>query len=332
MNGKILVIASAGGHLTQAMCATSLFDDIVLVSNKINIKDSRIRFSYMIPDTQFNAIIHFFNIFIALYILIRHRPSLIVSTGGPIVLPFALLSKLLCFNFVFIDTLSRVVELSNTGKLLRKYKLYDVFFAQWETVAKANGVRYIGKCFDILDENSDVKKITPVDPPAIPMVLVTLGTCDYPFDRFIELVSTHPLYKSPNVRWILQVGDNSVSVLPENGEVIGLVSRQEMENYVKQASLVISHCGIGSINLMLSYQKRVIFVPRVEKYGEFSDDHQLQIAEEINHPLMTVVHPGNSLPSFSVEGLIKQPRYDLPRDITNREFSRQIYTACNKAS
>ena len=48
MNKKVLVIASAGGHLTQAMCATSQCDEIVLVSNKVNIKKSNISKIYKI--------------------------------------------------------------------------------------------------------------------------------------------------------------------------------------------------------------------------------------------------------------------------------------------
>lgn len=327
----LLVIASAGGHLTQAMCATSEFDDIVLVSNKITITDDRISRAYQIFDTQFNPFIHFINVFFALFILLRHRPKAILSTGGPIVLPFALLAQVLRFRFVFIDTLSRVVELSNTGKLIRKYKLFNLFFSQWEQIAKRNNVQYIGKCFDILNENQEHVSITPLDSPKIPLILVTLGTSDYQFQRLLELISEHPLYKSAKVRWVIQAGDNEVKKHPANGEVVNLVSRQDMEAYVKEASLVVSHCGIGSINLMLSYQKRVFFVPRVEKFSEFSDDHQLQIAQEINHPLMNVVYPNESLPSLSVEDLLTQPRYNVSRDITNRVFAKQIHKVCTRA-
>ena len=38
---KVLVIASAGGHLTQALCATSTCSNIALVSNKKNISNEK---------------------------------------------------------------------------------------------------------------------------------------------------------------------------------------------------------------------------------------------------------------------------------------------------
>jgi UDP-N-acetylglucosamine transferase subunit ALG13 len=41
---------------------------------------------------------------------------------------------------------------------------------------------------------------------------------------------------------------------------------------------VISHAGVGSIMVALSHGKRPIVVPRLERFGEAVDDHQLQVA------------------------------------------------------
>lgn len=153
-NERILIVASAGGHLTQAMCMASLFDDIVLVSNKQFLGSERISSFHKIWDTQHNPLIHLFNVGHAAYILLTERPAAILSTGGPIALPFALVAKIFGYRFVWVDTLSRVVELSNTGRIILRYKLYDVFISQWEEVAKAHGVEYHGKAFDILGENT----------------------------------------------------------------------------------------------------------------------------------------------------------------------------------
>ncbi|WBA81513.1 hypothetical protein [Endozoicomonas sp. GU-1] len=152
MNRKILVIASAGGHLTQALCATALCDEIVLVTNKKNISNVRIRRIYKIFDTQKNPIIHFINIFFAIIVLLRERPKSVFSTGGPICLPFALLCKLFRIRFVYLDTLSRVVELSNSGKLIYRFKLYNCFICQWKDVAQQyEGIEYYGTTFDLSD-------------------------------------------------------------------------------------------------------------------------------------------------------------------------------------
>lgn len=149
----VLVIASSGGHLTQAMCAISLVErELVLVSNKNMLVDSPFSRIYTISDTQRNPFIHLYNLFHAMKIVVSERPVAIFSTGGPICLPFALLSKLAGIRFVYLDTMSRVTELSNSGKIIRKFRLYDSFLCQWEAVAdQHSGAEYHGKAFDLGD-------------------------------------------------------------------------------------------------------------------------------------------------------------------------------------
>ena len=150
-NKTVLVVASAGGHLTQAMCATSLVElDLVLVCNKNMLSGSRFKRIYTIRDTQHNIVIHLANLFAGIKILLRERPQAIFSTGGPVCLPFALLSRITRTRFVYLDTLSRVTELSNSGKLIKKFKLYDEFLCQWESVASQySGIEYHGQAFDL---------------------------------------------------------------------------------------------------------------------------------------------------------------------------------------
>ncbi len=149
---SIVVVASSGGHLTQAMCATSLVKrDLVLVSNKNMLDGSHFTRVYTIRDTQYNVLIHAVNFFVALKILLKERPRAMFSTGGPICLPFALAAKITRTRFVFLDTMSRVTELSNSGKIIKKYGLYDSFLCQWEAVANDSGAEYHGQAFDLGD-------------------------------------------------------------------------------------------------------------------------------------------------------------------------------------
>jgi len=321
-NKKIIIIASAGGHLTQAMCVTSRCKNIVLVTNKKNIKNKRINKVYKIWDTQFNAFIHFFNLFFACFVLMKERPSAIFSTGGPIVLPFALICKFLPIKFIYLDTLSRVVELSNTGKVIKKFHLCDEFFCQWEKIATKNNARYIGKCFDILCENKYEVKTESAH--QIPIILVTVGTNQYDFDRLFSMISKMPLYKERRVKWIIQKGHNQLQILPANGDLLDMVSRKEMDSLVQKASLVISHCGIGSINLMLSYQKNVFFIPRIAKYKEFSDDHQLQIANEIGSRLFTIIYPDQEMPEINLNELQNRELVTEVVDTTNYSMAQAI--------
>ncbi len=151
-NPTVLVIASSGGHLTQAMCATSTVElELVLVTNKNMLEDSPFIRIHTIRDTQTNILIHAMNVFSAARILLKERPRAIFSTGGPICLPFALLARLSGTRFVYLDTLSRVTELSNSGKFIRKFRLSDSFLCQWQETAEKYGAEYHGQAFNLGD-------------------------------------------------------------------------------------------------------------------------------------------------------------------------------------
>ena len=152
-NPVILVIASSGGHLTQAICATSTVEQqLVLVSNKNMLDGKHFARVHTIRDTQHNPLIHLLNLFAAIRVFIAEKPQAVFSTGGPICLPFALVAKLTKTRFVFLDTMSRVTELSNSGKLIKKFGLYDSFLCQWSSVAEQHpGIEYYGQAFDLGD-------------------------------------------------------------------------------------------------------------------------------------------------------------------------------------
>lgn len=157
-----------------------------------------------------------------------------------------------------------------------------------------------------------------------PLILVTMGTNDYPFTRLYNYIKSDPLYTDERVEWFVQTGSCEVSEAPAAGVVETLVPRSDMEDLVKRSALVISHCGIGSLNLMLKYRKRVIFVPRVSRHNEFSDDHQLQIAREIGNQRMTVVGPDEPFPTLDLSQIQSDNLVAHPVDITNYDLARII--------
>jgi UDP-N-acetylglucosamine transferase subunit ALG13 len=69
------------------------------------------------------------NAFLAWRILRKERPSCIVSTGAGVAVPFFYVGRALKIKTVFIETLSRVENLSLSGRLA--YPVADVFLFQW---------------------------------------------------------------------------------------------------------------------------------------------------------------------------------------------------------
>jgi UDP-N-acetylglucosamine transferase subunit ALG13 len=81
-----------------------------------------------------------------------------------------------------------------------------------------------------------------------------------------------------NEEVIMQIGP--IPYEPRHTEYFRNVSYQESLSYFQKASLIVGHCGIGTILNALKFQKPVIVVPRRIKYGELNrDDHQMEIAK-----------------------------------------------------
>jgi len=150
VKGPVLTIASAGGHLTQALCIMRRTEHFhIVTSAKVELDVGAIAV-HVIRDTQFNPFIHALNIVSAFRIIKATKPAAMFSTGGPICLPFAMLAKTMKIPFVYLDTLSRVQELSNSAKFLRRFNLADRLLTQWAgTAEKYPDIEYLGKTFAI---------------------------------------------------------------------------------------------------------------------------------------------------------------------------------------
>jgi len=66
----------------------------------------------------------------SLYILIKEKPDVIISTGALATFPVCLLGKILRKKIIYIESFARVETASLTGKLV--YPFADEFIVQWE--------------------------------------------------------------------------------------------------------------------------------------------------------------------------------------------------------
>ena len=55
----------------------------------------------------------------------------------------------------------------------------------------------------------------------------------------------------------------------------------EIRSYFLQASMIVGHCGVGTVINGLGYGKPVILVPRAKAHGEHIDDHQFELAYKL---------------------------------------------------
>ncbi len=104
------------------------------------------------------------------------------------------------------------------------------------------------------------------------MILVTLGTQKQKFYRLLEAVEK----LKTKEKIIVQAGW-SADYKSDKMKIFDFISYDEMEKYIEKASVIITHGGTGSIIMPLQHNKKVIAAPRLEKYGEHLNDHQMEI-------------------------------------------------------
>lgn len=115
------------------------------------------------------------------------------------------------------------------------------------------------------------------------LIFVTTGTSQYDFQRMLE--STEKCLSVLHEPYELVIQYGSTKTLPDFENVIvktEFLSRDELVRYYETSDFIFSHCGIGSIYNSLAYNRPTVLIPRLAKYNEFSDDHQLQIAKEVS--------------------------------------------------
>lgn len=122
------------------------------------------------------------------------------------------------------------------------------------------------------------------------MILVLCGTQKQDFSRMIRAVEE--LAGEQEV--IVQGGHNRYS--SSKVKVLGFVSNEEIDRLYDQADYIITHAGAGSMIQSLKKGKKTIAVPRLAKYGEHVNDHQIELASKLEAlGYLLVYHDGDNI-------------------------------------
>jgi beta-1,4-N-acetylglucosaminyltransferase len=74
------------------------------------------------------------NLALAVRVIRRERPDVILSTGAALAVPFFLVGKLAGCRLVYVESLTRTTSLSLSGRMV--YPLANSFFVQWPQAAR----------------------------------------------------------------------------------------------------------------------------------------------------------------------------------------------------
>ena len=109
------------------------------------------------------------------------------------------------------------------------------------------------------------------------MILVTLGTQDKQFKRLLDNIQKEIDAGNIKDRVVVQAGYTKYN--SKDMEIFDLIDRDKFNDLINKCDLLITHGGVGSILTGLKNNKKVIVCPRLSKYKEHINDHQVQIVD-----------------------------------------------------
>jgi len=150
------------------------------------------------------------------------------------------------------------------------------------------------------------------------MIFLTVGT-QFPFDRLIKSVDQAFDGRLINEEIFAQIGETSYK--PLNFESVVSLEKNVFDKRLKEASSVISHAGMGTITMALKNHKPLLVMPRLKRYREHVNDHQVATArkfEELGHIL--AVYDAKDLPNGirKLKNFVPRERKSNPEAVADR--------------
>jgi beta-1,4-N-acetylglucosaminyltransferase len=150
------------------------------------------------------------------------------------------------------------------------------------------------------------------------MIFLTVGT-QFPFDRLVKAVDQAAGTNGFDDKIIAQVGDSSYR--PGNFKAARSVEKAVFDQLFTEADSIISHAGMGTITMALDQRKPLLVMPRMKKYGEVVNDHQIDIAKKFEQlGYLLVAYNAEDVPAkmSQLESFVPQERRACPDIVAAR--------------
>lgn len=109
------------------------------------------------------------------------------------------------------------------------------------------------------------------------MVFVAIGTQKQQFTRIFKKIEDSKIMENEEI--IAQSGFTKFD--SKKIKMLGFIEQKKLNEYIKEADFVICHGGVGTIFSALNMGKKVLVMPRLKKYKEHKNDHQVEICREL---------------------------------------------------
>lgn len=110
------------------------------------------------------------------------------------------------------------------------------------------------------------------------MLFVTVGSQKFQFDRLLRAVDA--LVASGAVEGGAFAQTGASAYIPKSFPSEAFLDRRRFGELMDGSDVVVTHGGTGAIIGAVKRGKRVVAVPRLARFGEHVDDHQVEIVRQ----------------------------------------------------
>lgn len=136
---KVCLVGSSGGHLTHLYMLKPFWKEKEHFWVSFDKEDARSLLAgekfypcYFPTNRSIKALLK--NTVIALKVLRKEKPDLIISSGAAVAVPFFYIGKLMGAKLIYIEVFDRIDKPTMTGKMV--YPIADKFIVQWDEQKK----------------------------------------------------------------------------------------------------------------------------------------------------------------------------------------------------
>lgn len=119
------------------------------------------------------------------------------------------------------------------------------------------------------------------------MIFVTVGTHEQPFDRLLRCIDKMVEDEIIKEEVIIQKGYTDYDLI--HCESYKLIGYDEMQKYILDARIVVTHGGPASFLAPLSLGKIPVVVPRKKEFNEHVNNHQLDFARQVEKRMNNII-------------------------------------------
>jgi UDP-N-acetylglucosamine:LPS N-acetylglucosamine transferase len=136
---RVLLVGSNGGHLAQLLALRPWWETrerewvtFATQDATSRLRGETVHWAYFPTTRNVPNLVR--NLFLAVRVLRRNRPDLVVSTGAGVAFPFFVVARLLRIPTVYLEVYDRIDSRTLTGRLCRPFT--TLFCVQWEEQAR----------------------------------------------------------------------------------------------------------------------------------------------------------------------------------------------------